>query len=79
MPDEKDEIYYSDDLVEDRFMSDGLFKQPRVLTDYEYMLSHNLPMPDKEKTSNYYAIERNGIVYHVYNAEKMVTLISNSN
>ena len=62
-------------MVDDKFAEDGIYRQPKVLTDYQYMLGNNIAIPDKENRSCYYAIERDGIVYHVFNAERIVSCL----
>lgn len=69
---EIDDIYISEDLVDSKIYDDGIYRQSKVLNDIQYMESNNLPIPQQEDRSKYYAIERNGIMYHVFNAERYV-------
>ena len=75
MESEEDEIYQNPDLQDKKIMEDGYYYQSKIYTDYQYMLLNTLPIPDAELRSAYYAIEHNGIIYHVFNAERIVTKI----
>lgn len=71
VPSEYDDIYMSEDMGIDNVSKDGKFVQPYMLTDYQYMMSNMLPFPDKEIRTAQYTLERDGTVYHVFNAQRI--------
>jgi large subunit ribosomal protein L13 len=80
---ELDDVYYSEDMGIDNIDTRGKFVQPYMFTDYEYMMTHMLPIPDKETRLGQYILEKEGVVYHVFNAERvpfgrMCTQIANA-
>lgn len=72
MESEEDEIYIDPQLQDSRFMPDGNYYQPKIVKDYEIMIQSLMPIPDQERRSCFYAIEHEGINYHVFNAERIV-------
>ena len=69
---EVDDIYISEDLVDAKIFEDGVYRHAKILNDVEMMTINNLPIPEQEDRSRYYSIERNGRMYHVFNAERYV-------
>ena len=61
----------SEDMGIDNINPEGKYIQPIPMTDYEYMKNNMISIPDKEIKTAYYAIERNGKTYHVFNAERI--------
>ena len=73
----------SEDLGVDNIDPRGKFVAPIMLTDYDYFMNNLLPIPDKETRTSQYSLERDGVVYHVFNAERipfgrMCTQITNA-
>ena len=50
---------------------DGKYHLLRSLTDQRWLLQQGIVVP-RYAGSMYYSLERNGTIYHVFNAERMV-------
>ena len=61
----------SEDLFKDRVNEQNQEVHEMLMTDYDYMMNHMHPIPDKEIRTSQYSINHNGTTYHVFNAERV--------
>lgn len=55
----------------DRVNEQGQAVMEHTMTDHDYYMTQMLHMPDKELRTAYYAIQKEGVTYHVFNAERV--------
>lgn len=55
---------------------DGKYHVLKTISDNSYLLTQGIVLP-RYAGSAYYSLERNGTVFHVFNMERMVSVLSN--
>jgi large subunit ribosomal protein L13 len=61
----------SEDIAGDRVNEKGQLEMEHTMTDHQFFMENRLHMPDKELRTAYYVLEKDGKVYHVFNAERV--------